>query len=79
MIKLGDKVKIKTTGSYGIVRMLEGYPAYKAYVDVIPGADSGYVYMTVVVPAEDQYVPGTPTGPEVLALNPYPIEELERV
>ncbi len=76
-VEIGDLVKVKADGSIGIVRILEGVPPYKAYVDMEPGANGGYVYLKLNVPAEDQYIEGEPTGPSILALNPYSIDELE--
>ena len=78
-MKIGDLVRVKKTGQEGNIRILEGVPSYKAYVDMIPGADAGYVYFTMYVAAEEQYIEGEPSGVSILALNPYDIDELEIV
>ena len=78
-MEIGDLVRVMADGSTGTVRILEGAPPRKAYIDVIPGANSGYVYLRMSIPAEEQYIKGTPSGPDTLALNPYNIDELELV
>lgn len=73
-IEVEDLVKVKATGQRGIVRLLEGAPVRKAYVDLTPGADSNYIYMRIVVETGvDKF------GPETLALNVYDIDEIERI
>lgn len=78
-MKIGDLVRVKKTGQEGNIRILEGAPAYKAYVDMIPGAAGGYVYLTMYIAAEEQYIQGEPSGVITLALNPYELDELEIV
>jgi len=76
-MEIGDRVRIKEDGSEGIVRILEGVPPYKAYVDLEPGAIAGYVYFRIFIAAEERYIKGTPSGPGTLALNPYNVDDLE--
>jgi hypothetical protein len=71
-VEVGDFVRIKADGSEGTVRILEGSPARKAYVDIIPGANGGYVYMRMLAPS---LFP----APVTFALNPYDLDELELV
>ena len=78
-MEIGDTVRVKADGSIGVVRIIEGAPARKAYVDIEPGANAGYVYIRMHVPMEHQYIEGTPDGPDTLALNPYDIDDLEIV
>jgi len=72
-VEIGDSVKVIKTGAHGIIRALEGAPVRKAYVDVEPGADSGYIYLRVLV----RYMPGRPAGPQTVPLNIYNIDDLE--
>ncbi len=76
-MELGNIVRVKNTNSRGIVRALEGFPPRKAYVDLEPGAESGYIYLRILVSAKDRYIPGSPAGPETMPLNIYSIDELE--
>jgi hypothetical protein len=71
-IVVGSRVRVKADGSEGIVSILEGVPAYKAYVDMIPGASGGYVYITMMVPSLNP-------APQTSALNIYYLDELELV
>ncbi|MFW9872242.1 MAG: hypothetical protein ACFFG0_03995 [Candidatus Thorarchaeota archaeon] len=67
-IEIGDYVIVNKTGAYGKVIILEGCPARKAYVDLVPGADGNYIYLRMEV---DNKI-------ETLALNCYNIKELTK-
>ncbi|KKM83500.1 hypothetical protein LCGC14_1308730 [marine sediment metagenome] len=78
-MEVGNIVRVKNTDSRGIIRALEGVPPRKAYVDLEPGAESGYIYLRIFVNAEDRYIPGGPAGPETIPLNIYSVDDLEIV
>ena len=65
-MEVGNRVKIRKTGSFGTIVALEGTPARKAYVDVEPGADGGYIYLRLLVDGCIQ----------TMALNIYSLDEL---
>jgi len=67
-MEIGDYVEIEN-GGMGIIRILEGYPPRKAYVDVFPGADEGYVYFRMYDPVEKNVVTS--------ALNIYDLEDIK--
>jgi len=78
-MEIGDRVRVKETGSYGTIKILEGAPLRRVYVDVEPGAEAGYLYLRIFVSAKDQYIQGDPSGPQTMALNVYNISDLEIV
>ena len=67
-MEVGDYVQIKS-GGVDLVYILEGVPYRKAYVDVSPGADAGYVYLRMY----DQHLGDKVTMP----LNIYDVEDLK--
>lgn len=70
-IKVGSLVRIKPDKLEGVVHILEGIPTRKVWVEVFPGAQENYHYMTMY----DRAV-GT-VG--LLALNIYDIKDLEKI
>ncbi len=76
-MEVGNTVKVKKTDSRGIIRALEGVPPRKAYVELEPGAEAGYIYLRMFASTEDQYILGSPAGPQTIPLNIYNINELE--
>lgn len=71
-MEVGDYVQIKS-GGVGVVCILEGVPHRKAYVDVAPGADAGYVYFRMVNPKPYEHGNNIDTMP----LNIYDVNNLE--
>ncbi len=76
-MEVGNIIRVKNTPWCGVIRALEGVPPRKAYVDLEPGAVSGYIYLRIFVSAEDRHIPGDPAGPETMPLNIYNVDELE--
>jgi len=68
-LKVFDEVEIVSTGQRGKIIILIGCPPREAYLDVYPGADAGYEYMTMWDEIHEQV--------EVRALNKYPIKDLK--
>ena len=68
-MEIGDTVKVKETGGRGVVKIIEGIPPRKVYVDLYTGADGGYVYFRMF----------NSFGTKTLALNPYDINDVEAV
>lgn len=71
-IGVGDMVLIKSIGLKGRVYILEGYPARKAWIEVYPGAQGGYLYITMVDPYDYN-------DTSLLTLNVYDITDLEKI
>ena len=75
-MEIGNLVVVKETGQVGYVRLLEGEPPRRVYVELTPGADGGYIYMRMRVSAT--YTDGKP-GIETLTLNVYNANQVELV
>ncbi|MDO8640098.1 MAG: hypothetical protein Q7R33_00975 [Nitrosarchaeum sp.] len=60
----------------GQVIMLFGHPAREAYVDMSPGANPGYEYVSV---CGESYTEKNKMAVELRPLNKYPVDQLMRI